>query len=186
MRSELMVIVGAAAMMASAPACGADEQTGSAFRFGLGGGRASIEPDDVNINDSTVVLELFLGYEFNRYFALESGYMYSGRVEEESVAVLDDTGAIYVSALGSLPIDDDMSVYARVGWLDWETDQEIRTDGEVLVVKNAEDDGALFGAGFAVMVEDALVRVEYRITDLDETDLSFLSLALVWRFGASR
>jgi OmpA-OmpF porin, OOP family len=182
--SNLRGAVAVVAVLSSACALSADNEvpTRPAFRFGLGGGRASIETDDASLDDSTVALELFIGWEFNRYLAIEGGYMYGGKVEEESAVVLDDTGGFYVSAIGSFPIDDVMSAYARAGWLDWSHDRELHTGSDTLVAKNAGDSGLLFGAGFAALIEGTLVRVEYRIADLEDTDLGLLSLAVAWRF----
>jgi OmpA-OmpF porin, OOP family len=177
-----LALVGMTAVLPPASALSAD-QAESSFRLGLGAGRASIELEDADADDTTVGLELFLGYELNEYVAIEGGYLYGGEVEEESVAVLGNTGGPYVSVLGSYPIEEDMSAYVRVGWLDWNAD---RKDADILDDTSADDNGALFGVGFGVLVEDALVRIEYRMADLDDTDLNFVSLALAWRFGTSR
>jgi hypothetical protein len=32
------------------------------------------------------------------------------------------------------------------------------------------------------MIDDALLRLEYRMADLDDTELRFVSLAIAWRF----
>jgi OOP family OmpA-OmpF porin len=186
MRSELMFLTGAVAMLVSVPAFSAEGGflSASAIRFGVAGGRVLIKADDVDLRGRTGGWELFGGFEFNRYFAIEAGYIIGGKAKDnvEGIVIEDDTSMLYASAIGSLPLGDTASVYARAGLLDWKSDRETRLDGVVLATENVDGNDPFVGAGFAAMIDDALLRLEYRMADLDDTELRFVSLAIAWRF----
>lgn len=187
MRTKLIGILGTLGLLSAAPAfsAGADGfMSESAWRFGIGGGRLTIEADDLDLKGSATAWEVFGGFEFNRYLAIEAGYIDGGKAKDNvgDIVIEADTRALYASVLGSLPVGDVVSLYARAGVMDWKSDQEARSDGDVLLAVDVDGTDPFFGAGIAALIEGALLRLEYRIADLDDTDLTAVSLAIAWRF----
>jgi OOP family OmpA-OmpF porin len=157
---------------------------GGAFRFGLGAGKATIEADDLDLEGKATAWEVFGGYELNRFIAFEAGYIDGGSADDSifGATVRADTTAIAASILGSLPIGESFSVYGRLGYMHWESEQRLVDAGVTIASADVDGDDPFFGAGMAALVDSALVRLEYRVADLDDTDLSLISLAIAWRF----
>lgn len=156
-----------------------------AARFGIGAGRATIEADDFDLEGRATAWEIFGGYEFNQYLAVEAGYINGGKAKDsiQGVVVVANTSAIAASVVGSLPVNESFSFFGRAGYMHWESDQEARIDGDVVATADVDGNDPFFGAGVAVGIDEALLRFEYRIASLDDSDLSLLSLAVLWRFG---
>lgn len=169
------------ALIACAPA-----QAETAWRFGIGGSRVQVEMDDV-LDDRTSGWSIFGGFEFNRYLAVEAGYIDAGEVKEEVVAsgvVAVDTTAFFGSVLGSLPLGDSAaSLFGRAGMLSWKSDLEGRVSGDTIVSAEADGTDPYFGAGIAATIDNALLRAEYSIAELDDdVDVTMIGLSVVWRF----
>jgi OmpA-OmpF porin, OOP family len=183
MRDGLMILL-IAFTMAWTSAISAEQEylSQSALRFGAGGGRVKVEA--ASLHGSTSAWDFFGGFEFNPYFAVEAGYLKFGKAKDVVADVVfeDDTKALYASVIASFPLDDDVDIYARLGLLDWETDREARQDGVVLVRQKTDGNDLLYGGGIAAMIDEALLRLEYRVADLDDSDLRLISLAVAWRF----
>lgn len=158
-----------------------------AARFGIGAGRATIEADDFDLEGRATAWEIFGGYEFNEYLAIEAGYINGGKAKDsiQGIVVEANTSAIAASVVGSVPVSEAISFFGRAGYMHWESDQQARFDGDVLATADVDGNDPFFGAGVAWGLDGALLRFEYRIASLDDSDLSLLSLAVVWRFGAN-
>lgn len=165
-------------------AASAQAQDGNHFRFGIGAGKATIEVDNSDLKGSATAWEVFGGFDLNQYVAFEAGYIDGGSADDRFLngVVRADTTAIGASIIGSMPIGDTFSVYGRAGYLQWESEQTFSVDGLTLDAADVDGNDPYFGAGLAAVVDGSLVRLEYRIADLDDTDLSLISLAIVWRF----
>lgn len=162
----------------------AQAQDAKHFRFGIGAGKATIEVDEFDLEGSATAWEAFGGYELNQYLALEVGYIDGGSADDTilGATVRADTTAIVGSVLGSLPIGETFSVYGRTGYMKWDSEQAVVLDGVTIATSDVDGSDPFFGAGVAALVDNSLVRLEYRIADLDDTDLSLISLAIAWRF----
>jgi len=61
--------------------------------------------------------KLYGGYDFNQYFGLEAGYVDFGKIDmgyiDESLQAKSQ--AIYFAAVGTLPLNDQFSLYAKAG-----------------------------------------------------------------------
>ena len=55
-------------------------------------------------------------------------------------------------------------------------------NGETII--SGEEDGTdpYFGAGIAATIDNALLRAEYSIAELDDSDVTMIGLSVVWRF----
>lgn len=174
--------VGALVLLSSTAAA---QESESAFRFGIGAGKVTIEADEVDLKGDAWGWEIFGGYEFNRYIAVEVSYLDGGEADDvigEGVKVVADTYGYAASVIGSLPVSDSVSVYARAGFLKWKADESLKVDGEPVLTEKVDGSDPIFGVGVAGLLEGAWVRLEYRIADIDDTDLSMIGASIAWRF----
>lgn len=154
------------------------------FRVGIGAGQATIEADDFDLEGRSTAWEGFVGYEVNKYLAIELGYIDGGSAEDTilGATVRADTSAIVGSVVGTLPIGDTFSLYGRVGYMKWDAAESATLDGVTIATADVDGNDPIFGAGVAALVEGSLIRIEYRAADLDDTNLSLISLSIAWRF----
>jgi OOP family OmpA-OmpF porin len=157
----------------------------SAFRLGIGASRLTIDMDDVELRGHSTGWEVFGGYEFNRHIAVELGYLHGGTATDtiiEGATAQADTYGYAASILASMPLGDVVSVYGRAGYLHWESEQAIKVAGETVLTEDFDGNDPFFGAGVAVQIEGALLRLEYRVASLDDSDISLIGASLAWRF----
>jgi OmpA-OmpF porin, OOP family len=162
----------------------AQAQDTAHFRLGIGAGKATIEADDFDLKGKSTAWEVFGGYEINDYLAFEVGYIDGGSADDTvlGATVRADATAIVASVLGSIPIGETFSVYGRAGYMHWKSEETAKFEGETIATEDVDGNDPFFGAGVAAMIDESLVRLEYRLADLDDTDLSLISLAIAWRF----
>lgn len=143
---------------------------------GVGAGQLRLEDSGFKADDTAV--KLFGGWRFNRNISLELAYIHGGSPEEGAVEV--EPRAMQASLLGTLPLTQSASVYARAGVLSWKT--EASAPG--FTVKDDGEDFA-WGVGTSLNVGSrGMIRLEYEGADLDGTDISLIMLSGVLRFGA--
>ena len=85
---------------------------------GFEAGSANMVIDDVTTEFDDVNLRAFLGYQLNRYFAVEGGL--SMMPFDDLLSDVADISGMDVSVLAKLPITPRMSAYARLGYWDWD------------------------------------------------------------------
>lgn len=153
-------------------------------RFGIGGVRLEIKADDYALEGRSHGWEIFGGFEFNRWLAIEFGYIDGGKATERNdiYALEVDSQALTASVVGSLPLNEYVSVFLRGGALHWKADHELRENGTAIVRWDADSTDPFVGAGAAVVLDGALIRLEYRVADLDDSDIEALLLNVAWRF----
>lgn len=160
----------------------------------IGGGLTAIEEDE-----SDRGYKLFVGYQFNDYFAMEAGYADLGDFSYQ-VARAPGAGSLNVDTnykgfnldlVGTLPMTPRLSAFARVGAFRYETEQNfVGTESLAASLNRDEDDmGYKFGAGLEYSFTERLsARIEaerYRIEDMvsDHGSVNLYSIGLVYRFG---
>lgn len=91
--------------------------------------------------DSDTALALFAGYHFNRYIAVEAGYVDLGAAEYRSTGTVNPPGPVVsapaavdvdvestgftLAALGSLPVGNVVDLHGRLGFLFSQTDLSV-------------------------------------------------------------
>lgn len=144
--------------------------------------------------------KVFGGYQFNRYFALESGYFDLGRMsfgaDTLPLGSLNgrlDTKGLNLDMVGILPITGKLSAFARLGVTRARTTDAFSGTGAVVVVnpdpvaRRAWNPKA--GVGLQYQINETFgLRAElerYRITDAINVrgDIDLASAGLVVRFG---
>ena len=169
----LKKLLAVAVLAACSTAHAADD--GKKFRVGALVGRSTIEVDSVDAEFKSTGWSVFAGYQFNQYLAAELGYIDAGTGSDLGVDI-DSSGEL-ASVLGSYGLNDSWSIYGRVGLLHWKADL-LGPGGTA----DADGNDAYYGAGVALFAEGAYLRLEYDMSQLDDADLSQLTLGVAWRF----
>ena len=128
--------------------------------------------------DSTS-LGLRLGYQFNEYIAIESGYHNYGEAKDSYIDVFDDTinekissSAVSIGIKGSLPISDHFSIFARTGMAKWDfkvSSTDSSMPGEVDQLKESDKD-IYYGVG-----------AEYRFNETISLGVEYSVLSMGWK-----
>jgi OOP family OmpA-OmpF porin len=160
------------------------------------------ESATTKIDDKDTAYRIFGGYQLHRYFAVEAAYVDLGRVSFDTTVVPQGTldgrtriKGFELSAVGMLPLNDDFSLFARVGAFSADTKTSYVSSGSVELVTGAErqkerSTKLSYGAGATYKLTEHLdLRGEYaRYTKLGnertggETDANVVSIGVSYRF----
>ncbi|MDX1500559.1 MAG: porin family protein [Woeseiaceae bacterium] len=134
-----------------------------------------------SIDEDDNAFKVFAGYRFDLPaidLGIEAGYVDFGQPEipigtEE--LVLDTSG---VNVWGVVSFDAGLiDLFAKAGYVFWDV------EGELSGVSVSDDGSDLgYGVGLAFGLGPVSIRGEYEIYDLDDADLSMLSLGIVYQF----
>ncbi len=169
-RALIAVLAGAAAFGAQAADKG--------FYAGAGVGQSFV--DEGNYDDEDTAYSLFGGYQFNRYFGLEAGYADFGKLEPRGNGPDLEASSVYLTAVGTLPITDHFSAYAKAGIQRWDLDKAVPS-----VVGNADDSGTdpTYGVGVQYRFTDHVaLRGEYSRFEVEDTDLDLAQIQVRYDF----
>src|SRR5262245_49238196 len=115
--------IAAACMLMSLIAAGAaqaeDQDTG--FYAGGSVGRSRQEFNEFHAQD--VAYKAFGGWSFNRYFAVEGGYV-NGGTQSDTIRQLHvdiSSDGIFAAGLAKWPVADVVVPYAKLGWVFYDT-----------------------------------------------------------------
>lgn len=136
--------------------------------------------------------KVFGGYMFSRNFGVEAAYVdlgevsYSGSFFGAPVTggKVEVTG-FNIAALGSFPINEQFSIFGKLGLFIWDTEASDVTGG---VPFTAKDDGSDISFGLGVsynFTRNLAVRAEWEKFKVElgaEADADLLSIGIVWRF----
>jgi OmpA-OmpF porin, OOP family len=153
----------------------------------------------ISNDDQHFGFKAFGGYEFNRYFALESGYFDLGRFgfTADTTPAGSLRGDIkikggFFDAVGSLPIDEKFSLFARAGlnYADAK-DTFVGTGSATVIDSSPHKSAANYKFGFGAQYDftrSVGMRIEaerYRINDAvgNKGDVDLYSAGIVFRFG---
>jgi hypothetical protein len=149
------------------------------------------------VNYKATAFDVGAGFEANRYLAAEVGVRFVRDANEtyffepavsNIVDNLEASNFVHASLIGSLPLGEFFSLYARLGLLNWDIKGNVveydLDDGGSAVLFESEDDGTdlFYGAGVGINVDTGQVRLEYQAAKLGDVKTSFVTLGVVWRF----
>ena len=145
--------------------------------------------DSGTVDGKDTAFKIFGGYMFNRHFGVEAAYIDAGEVSYSGtfsgVPVTGGTvelSAFNVSVLGNFPVNEQFSVFGKIGLFSWEAEANDTTGGMPF---SADDDGTdvSFGVGVAYnFTRNFGLRAEYELFKTDDADVSLISIGAVWRF----
>jgi OOP family OmpA-OmpF porin len=211
--SKAALTVSLIALALSASTFAAADDSGWYTGFNAGQSRATI--DDTKIasgllsegfsttsisnDDRHFGFKAFGGYQVDKYFALESGYFDLGEfgflADTRPVGTLNGTikvKGLNFDAVGSLPITDKFSAFARAGFIYVQAKDSFSGSGLVTVIdprRSKRDPNYKFGAGlqydftraFGLRLEAERYRIDDAVGNKGEIDL--FSAGLLYRFG---
>lgn len=162
----------------------------SGFYIGAGVGAATVEaefdttefpelPESIDEDDNAT--KIFAGYIFDLPvvdLGIEAGYVNFGEPEVATDVgdfTLEPTG---INLWGIVSFDAGLiDIYGKLGYIMW--DAEFELDG-----LSESDDGTDlgYGVGLSFGLGPVDIRGEYEMYDLEDADVSMLSLGVVYRF----
>jgi OOP family OmpA-OmpF porin len=151
----------------------------------VGSAELSESFDNFDIDADSTAYRFTVGWRLNDYFAIDGGYQNFGRFEQ----TVDDAGTpvnvslkadgFTLGAIGSLPIGDRFSLFARAGAFFWDGDAEIND----VTAASPEETNFFFGVGARMALTERLsATVDGSRYDLDGTDSTILSAGIEFRF----
>jgi len=163
----------------------------SGFYIGGSAGGATIEADlggvsipglPSSLDEDDTALKAFIGYRFELpviSVAVEGGYVDLG--EPDILIAGDplkfDVTGVNLWGLASLDLGL-FDVFGKLGYISWDV------EADYLGASESEDGSDLgYGLGAAFDLGRLQIRGEYEIYDLDDADVSMLSVGLAYRFN---
>jgi OmpA-OmpF porin, OOP family len=163
-------------------ACGAARADDSGFYVGAGFGEAS--QDFGEFDDSDKAFKLFGGWSFNKYFAVEGGYIDAGTMSDTigQLGVDISSDGFFVEGLAKWPIGRYFAPYAKFGYVFYDSTQKL-TLGPMSASESESDSDFIFGGGFEFnLTENFRLRAEYEEVNLPDSAFDIISLAATWQF----
>ena len=170
-RTLLAVLIGATAF-------GAQAAEDKGFYAGIGAGQSSV--NDGSYDDPDTAFSAFGGYQFNRYFGVEAGYVDFGSLKSKATDPALQPSSVYATAVGTLPFTDKFSAYAKAGFQRWNLDTALPG------LTGTNDDngtGATYGVGLQYRINDTFaLRAEYSHFDFKDVDTNLAQMQLRFDF----
>lgn len=177
-----------AAFAACAPLARGAENHG--FYVGAGAGRVTVS----TLPGSSTGYQAFVGYDFNRYLAIETDYLNIGNFSAGAVGPYPGSSALgtlslsgeAASVLGKLPLTRRFALFARVGGLYWrgEATAGVFSNGGALFSTSVSNSGTvlIWGGGGEALLGPFALRAEYQQTDINGHTYRFAGGSLIYRF----
>ena len=137
-------------------------------------------PEDIDEDDTAY--KVFAGYKFDLPvldLGIEAGYVDFGAPEIDVLAEevdLEPTGINLwgIAGIEAGPVD----LFAKLGYISWDIEASVQG-------QSVSDDGSDlgYGVGLSFGLGSLSVRGEYEVYDVEDADVSMLSLGLVYQFN---
>lgn len=150
-------------------------------------GRADLSErfDGFDIDADSTAFKVAVGWQFNEYFAVDAGYHNFGRFDQtfdisgSLTAVSLKADGFTLGVLGSVPVGERLSLFARAGAFFWDGDADINN----VSVARPEDTNFYIGAGARLGLTDRLSgTLDGSRYDLDGTTSTVWSIGLNYGF----
>ena len=164
--------------------CGVAQAQEQGFYAGSGAGIYYVDIDGLNFDEQAPTLRLFGGYQLNQHVAFEAGFtnLFEASGEVLGVDVDMDGSAWDVSVRPSLPLADNLTAYAILGWTEYDFEFSVSGGGTSASAEGGDGD-IHYGLGGAFNINDVWnVRGEWTTVDVDDVDFGMFSLSAVYNF----
>lgn len=144
---------------------------------GLGFGSSELTSVDGTEDFEDTNIRAHLGYQLNRYFAIEGGV--SVLPMDDLLGDVADLTGVDISVLAKLPVTAKMSAYARLGYWDWDISVPYRGNYYDLV----GDTDVLYGIGVEYKLSSRLkINVDATRYEIGDTEIDTLNGSLSYSF----
>ena len=151
----------------------------------IGSAELSEDFDEFDVDTDSTAYRLTVGWRFNDYFAVDGGYHNFGRFEQTfdvdgtPTALSLKADGFTLGVIGSLPLGERWSLFARSGAFFWDGDADING----VTAATPEDTNFYFGAGARLAFSDRLsATADGSQYDLDGTSSTVFSIGLDLQF----
>jgi hypothetical protein len=147
-----------------------------------------------SVDEKSTSKEILVGYQFHTYGAVEASYVDLGEVTFNGLWLgVPDQGTIKTSGtkiaiMGMLPFGNPWRVFGKIGYFDWEVEEDEVYGGTPLSTKWTGS-GPVYALGVQFDIHEyADIRLEWeRHDDIDMTytegHIDNYSAKLIWKFG---
>lgn len=163
-RKNYLAALATLTTLSFAPAVLAED---NGFSVGIDYGRTEAKKycDHItNCSDSDKGPKVEIGYDFNKNWGVELGYTSFGTIfdsDEDSLSISQKSNAITLSVLGTVPINEWVGIYGRLGYARYDTNNTGEIDG--VPVKDETGNTPFWGAGVKFNLnEQFALRLEYQ------------------------
>jgi OOP family OmpA-OmpF porin len=177
-------IIAAVAIAALTPSIASADE-GLFIAASVGSADLSESFDGFAVDTDSTAYRVAVGWRFNDYLAVDAGYHNFGRFDQtfDVAGTLTDVSlkadGFTLGGIGSLPLSDRVSLFARAGAFFWDGDAEINN----VTAARPEDTNFYFGAGVRFGLTDRLSgAVDGSRYELDGTSSTVLSVGLNFGF----
>jgi OmpA-OmpF porin, OOP family len=162
------------------PAAAEAEDPG--FYVGASIGQASQEFSGFDANDTA--FKLFGGWSFNKYLAVEGGYI-DGGTQSDTISQLDvdiSSDGFFVEGLAKWPLGKYVAPYAKLGYVFYDSTTKLSINNQSASESESDSD-FIYGGGLEFKLgENFRLRAEYEEVNLPESAFDIFSLAATWQF----
>jgi OmpA-OmpF porin, OOP family len=154
----------------------------SGFYIGFGVGTATQNNAVFHGEDETI--RGLAGYEFNRYFAAEAGYVEGGTQKDNvgNLRVTSSSDGVFVTLLAKYPLGERFAPYAKLGGVSYETDTTV-SNGVASAAEHGKGEDFTFGGGLEYKIGDRFrLRADYEKVRVPDIAFDIYSLAAIWKF----
>jgi len=161
---------------------------GDGFYVAASIGSASLDDDfdGLEVDDDTTAYRILVGWQANRYLALEAGYQNFGEFEQDftingvsGTAKLKADGYTF-GLTGSYPILAQLDLQGRAGAYFWDGEAEVNRVSQA----SPEDTNAYFGLGLRYNFNDRFaVTGDWTRFDLESANSDVYAVGVLYRFG---
>ena len=144
---------------------------------GIGLGKSKLGVDGVGESFRDTNIRAYMGYDLNRYFAVEAGV---GSVPlDDYLDNVGDLTGIDVSVLAKLPVTSRLSAYARLGYWDWDYSDSDKSKSHGFF--GGTD--MLYGLGLDYQVSPQFkLRLDAIRYEADDADLDTLMASIAYKW----
>ena len=147
----------------------------------IGSAELSEEFDGFDVDADSTAYRLTVGWRFNDYLAVDGGYHNFGRfdqtfdIEGTSTEVSLKADGFTLGVVGSLPLGNRWSLFARSGAFFWDGDADINS----VTAATPEDTNFYFGTGVRLaMIEKLSLTADGSRYDLDNASSTVFSVGI--------
>lgn len=128
--------------------------------------------------------KLFGGWSFNKYLAVEGGYVDGGeqrdRLGSSDIAI--ESSGYYVAGLARWPVNDWFAPYVKLGYVFYDATQTV-SSGSVVQYESLSNERMLFGGGLEFrLARNFSLRAEYEKVNVPDAAFDIFSIVATYQF----